>query len=445
MSKSRRSEAASRSMAERFCELPEAEQQLILRSQPPERLEKLPWHWPFWARPAQLPPAGNAWRVWLILAGRGFGKSRAGAEWVRSRAEANAGMRLALVGATYAETRAIMVEGDSGLLAIAPPDNRPSYESSRRRLIWPNGAQALLYSGEDPEALRGPQHHAAWCDELAKWPDPQATWDMLWFGLRLGDAPQAVVTTTPRPVKLLKTLMDAPDTVVTRGATQDNPYLPRAFLTTILERYSGTRLGRQEIGGELIEDVAGALWTRAMLDAGRVSRAPELVRVVVAIDPPVTSGTRADACGIVAAGICARGHAYVLEDASVQGLRPDGWMRAALATYARHDADRLLAETNNGGDLVGDMLRALDPSVAYRKLNARRGKHARAEPVAALYERGLVHHVGAQPALEDQMCAFLPGGHVAGGGSPDRVDALVWALTELLLTRAARPGVRTLI
>lgn len=435
---------SERSWAERLCDLPVDEQALILANQPPERLARLLWHWPFWARPCQRAPEGPDWRVWLILAGRGFGKTRAGAEWVRALAEADGGLRIALVGATYAEARAVMLEGQSGLLGIAPPHNRPQYETSRRRLLWPNGAQAFLYSGEEPEALRGPQHHIAWCDELAKWPDPKALWDMLWFGLRLGTRPQVTVTTTPRPVKLLKTLIQHPSTVVTRGTTRDNPYLPRAFLAAILADHAGSRLGRQEIEGELVEDTPGALWTRAMLDASRVACAPQLTRIVVAVDPPVSSGTRADTCGIIVAGLGADGHGYVLADASVQGERPDGWMRAAVNAYHRHEADRMIAEANNGGDLIQSLLETIDPTIAYRKRIAARGKRARAEPVAAAYERGLVHHAGALTALEDQMCALLPGGRLAGGASPDRVDALVWALTELLLDRAAKPAVRSL-
>lgn len=436
-------EAGRRSLAERFADLPLAEQQLIYRSLPAKQLGALAWNWRFWARPAQLPPP-DPWRVWLILAGRGFGKTRAGAEWVRALAEATPDIRIALIGATFAEARAIMVDGESGLLNIAPPGQQPRYETSRRRLVWPNGAQALLYSAEEPEGLRGPQHHGAWCDELAKWPDPQGVWDMLWFGLRLGTKPQVVATTTPRPVKLVKQLIGAGDVVVTRGTTRDNPALPRAFVQTILERYAGTRLGRQEISGEMIDDVPGALWTRAMIESGRVGLAPALARIVVAVDPPVTAGVNADTCGIIVAGICPRGHGFVLEDASVQGLRPDGWMQVAIKAYHRHQADRLIAETNNGGDLIGQLLAGIDPSVAYHKVNARQGKRARAEPVAAAYERGKVHHVGQFAALEDQMCALLPGGRLSAGASPDRVDALVWALTSLMLAPGAKPAVRPL-
>jgi phage terminase large subunit-like protein len=421
--------------------LPKAERDAFVAALGERSLIEL-YDWGNWARPAQL-WAGD-WRVWLLMAGRGFGKTRTGAEYIRWRASRGGHKRLALIGATYAEARAIMVEGESGLLNIGPKAKRPSFEPSNRRLVWPNGATAYLYSAEDPEALRGPQHHAAWCDELGKWPQPDALWSNLWLGLRLSTTPQVVVTTTPRPLPLLKQLLKDPHCRVTRGSSFDNKlHLPPAFLERVAADYAGTRLGRQELYGELLEDVPGALWTRAQLDACQVSTPPPLERVVVAVDPPLSAGPDADACGIIVAGRSATGHVVVLADHSVQGLSPDGWARAVLRAYQSAGADRVVAEVNAGGALVESLLRGLDPALPIRSVRAMRGKYVRAEPVAALYERGLVQHVGGLWALEDEMCAFTPNGQ-AHGHSPDRVDALVWALTELALGARAEPRVRGL-
>ena len=432
------------SLAEAVAALPTGDAADILSTLKVADLSELLYEWQFWARPKQLPPAGE-WATWLILAGRGFGKTRTGAEWVRGLAErAGADFRIALVGETAADVRQVMVEGESGLLACARPDRRPRFEPSKRRLTWPQGAQAFLYSADDPEQLRGPQHHAAWCDELAKWRRAEETWSNLQLGLRLGERPQTVVTTTPRPLKLIKDLLADPMTVVSRGSTYDNRgNLPSAFFRQVVEKYAGTRLGRQEIEAEILEDTPGALWTRALLQACRAAVAPAWRRVVVGGDPPVTGGDKADACGIVVAAEGEDGRYYVLADRTTVGASVHGWAQAAVAAYHDHEADRLVAEVNNGGDLVAAVIRQVDPMISYRAVRASRGKWARAEPIAALYEQGRVSHLAAMPALEDQMTSYAPGGDMAYG-SPDRLDALVWALSELALGVSANPRLRTI-
>nr|WP_238858384.1 terminase family protein [Faunimonas pinastri] len=396
-----------------------------------------------------MPPDGD-WTTWMLLGGRGAGKTRAGAEWIRGMAlglppfSAAPVGRIALVGETLGDVREVMVDGISGLLAIHPPGERPQWSTSRRRLEWPNGSIAQAFSSEDPESLRGPQFGAAWCDELAKWRYAEETWDMLQFGLRLGDRPRQVVTSTPRPIPLLKRLIEDPATVISRAGTDANrEHLAAAFLTAVTERYGGTRLGRQELAGEIINDRPDALWQRDRLEALRVKSAPDLVRVVVGVDPPATSGERADACGIVAVGIAADGTGYVLADASMQGLSPAGWARRAVDLCHRLDADRIVAEVNQGGDMVEALIRQADESVSVTKVRATRGKWLRAEPVAALYEQGRMRHVGAFPALEDEMCDFSLGG-LSSGRSPDRLDALVWATTSLMLGREAEVRLRRL-
>ena len=419
----------------------------------PSELTALHYDFEIWARDDQLPPAssedGASWTTWLMLGGRGAGKTRAGAEWVRAHARALPEARIALIGETLADARTVMVEGVSGLLAVHPPGARPLFEPSKRQVTWPCGAVAHLFSAEDPESLRGPQFTAAWADELGKWRRPQETWDMLQFGLRLGDAPRQVVTTTPRPIPLIKALLSDARTVVTRVATSANAAnLAPSFLEAIVGRYRGTRLGRQELDAELLEDREDSLWPRALIERHRVAVAPELSRVVVAVDPPASSGARADACGIVVAGRAAAWpgqdtRAFVLADETVEGARPLDWARAVIAAYRRFEADRIVVEVNQGGELVETVLRQVDASVPVRAVRASRGKVLRAEPVAALYERGVVSHVGMLPALEDEMCDFGLDG-LSGGSSPDRVDALVWALTELCLRSAGEPRVRAL-
>jgi len=396
--------------------------------------------WASWARPTQLAPAG-AWRVWLMLAGRGFGKTRSGAEWVRARVEMNLARRVALVAPTAADARNVMIEGESGLLAVAPKLFRPLWEPSKRRVTWPNGAIATAFSADEPLRLRGPQHDAAWCDELASWRYEEA-WDNLMLGLRLGDDPRCVVTTTPRPVRLVRRLLEAPGEVaLTRGTTWENAKnLAPAFLAAIVKRYEGTRLGRQELNAELLEDVPGALWSRAQLERERmrVGVAPEARRVVVAIDPAATSGDEADETGIIVASIAWDGQGYVLEDLSGR-FAPHAWAARALGAYKRFGADRIVGEANNGGEMVEATVRALDPAASFKAVRASRGKAIRAEPIAALYEKGRVHHVGAFPALEDQMCGFT--GERGRGLSPDRLDALVWALSELMIEPGEGSGV----
>lgn len=393
----------------------------------PEAECALLYAWEFWARPTQLEPRGD-WSTWLISAGRGFGKTRTGAEWVRRRAR-NPRARIALVGATASDVRDVMVEGESGILAISPPWERPVYEPSKRRITWPNGALATTYSADEPDRLRGPQHTDAWADETAAWRYAEA-WDQLQFGLRLGGNPRAVVTTTPRPTDLIRTLLADPSTVVTRGSTFANrANLAPQFLARILAKYRGTRLGRQELYAELLDDTPGALWNYTQIEELRVKHHAGLKRIVVAIDPSTTSDAESAECGIVAAGLGEDDHGYVLEDVSGV-LSPDAWARRAVGAYERLEADRIVAEVNNGGDLVETVIRTVDKNVSYSAVHASRGKHTRAEPVAALYEQKKVHHVGGFAKLEDQMCTWDA---VSGQKSPDRMDALVWALTELMI------------
>ena len=391
--------------------------------------------WRTLARPSQLPPDG-AWRIWLLLAGRGFGKTRSGAEWVRSQIEMSSASRVALVAATAADARDVMVEGESGILAISPEWNRPVYEPSKRRLTWPNGAIATCYSADEPDRLRGPQHDAAWCDELAAWRYAEA-WDMLMLGLRIGKNPQCVVTTTPKPTRLVRDLLNRKDVAVTRGRTVDNKdHLAPGFLEQILAQYQDTRLGRQELDAELLEDVPGALWTHEMIERSRISGTPDFSRVVVAIDPAATSNEDSDETGIVVAATDGGGRGYVLADLSGR-YPPHEWARRAISAYRSYNADRIIAETNHGGEMVEATLRALDPSIPFKAVHASRGKVARAEPVSALYEQRRVHHIGMFADLEDQMTAFAPDfDRSRAGFSPDRVDALVWALTELVLGKS---------
>ncbi|MGV1013484.1 MAG: DNA-packaging protein [Methyloceanibacter sp.] len=421
----------------------------FIASLSPAERRALRYDFEVWARDDQLPPAaaqgGGDWTTWLMLGGRGAGKTRAGAEWVRRLAETpgDAPPRIALIGETLGSARSVMVEGVSGLLSVHPPGARPRYEPSKRQVSWPNGAIAQLFSAEDPESLRGPQFSAAWCDELCKWRRPGETWDMLQFGLRLGARPRQMVTTTPRPLALLKTLLADPLTAVTRVKTSANAVnLAPSFLEAIVGRYRGTRLGRQELDAEILEDRADTLWPRALIERLRVAAmVPELGRVVVAVDPPASSGPHADACGIIVAGLGVDERAYVLADLTRERARPLDWARTVIAAYHRFEADRIVVEVNQGGDLVETVIRQIDASVPVRAVRARRGKWLRAEPVAALYEQGRVAHIGVLPALEDEMSDFGPDG-LSGGQSPDRVDALVWALTDLLLRAPRDPRIR---
>lgn len=410
---------------------------------------ELDYHWEFIARPEQLPPKG-AWRTWMVLAGRGFGKTRSGAEWVRSIAESHPEARIALVTSSLAEARAVMVEGESGIMACCAPDRRPLFEPSLRRLRFPNGAQAQLFSAAEPEALRGPQHSHAWCDEIGKWPlsHSRATrsWDNLLMGMRLGKDPRIVATTTPRAVPLVQRLLDGEteeSTAVTCGSTYDNAAnLPKKFLEAIDQEFSGTQLARQEIAGEMLSDIEGALWTRAMLEQARDEvEACEHRRVVVAVDPPASA--HGDECGIVVAALGEDGIARILADCSLADALPGKWANVVANAARQWKADRVIAEANQGGSMVESVLRAADSALPVKLVHASRGKVARAEPVAALYAAGRVRHCGHFAQLEDQMCGLLTGGEYAGPGrSPDRADALVWALSELMLGRVARPSVR---
>lgn len=405
------------------------------------------FNWQKNARPDQLPPAW-LWSVWLLLAGRGSGKTRAGAEWVRDKITSGKCGRVALVASTAADARDTMVEGESGIRAICPPNERPKYNPSLRRLTWPNGALCTLFSADEPDRLRGPQHDGAWADELAAWRYPEA-WDQLMFGLRLGEHPQCVVTTTPRPTDLVKALVarasgDNPDVAISRASTYDNrANLAASYLQTILAKYEGTTLGRQEIFAEILDDLEGALWKRALIDETRVAQVPDTLtwrRVVVGVDPAVSANATSDETGIVVAAHGSDGHGYVLDDVSARST-PSEWAKAAVAAYHRHQANEIIAEVNNGGDMVAHTIHTVDPSIRVRKVHASRGKATRAEPVVALYEQGRVHHFGCFAALEDQMCSWSP---ADSKSSPDRVDALVWALTDLLVGTKQAAKVRPL-
>jgi phage terminase large subunit-like protein len=428
-----------------IADLPEEESRALIEQLGPRGRALLAFDWRIHGRREQLPPDGD-WRIWLIMAGRGFGKTRAGAEWVRIIAEGQKDARIALVGASLHEARSVMVEGESGLLNIAPPRHRPRWYPALRRLEWSNGAQAMTFGSAEPESLRGPQFTHAWADELAKWPYAKATWDNLMMGLRLGDNPQVMVTTTPRPVPLVRQLAAYKGVIITRGSTQDNrANLPASFIAAMEQDYGQSRLGRQELNGELIDELEGALWSRTLIESCRIrwNEAPNFDRVVVAVDPP--AGTQGDACGIIVAALGTDGRSYILADASVEHVSPESWARAVADVAQLYDADRVVAEANNGGAMVASVLNAAQADLPVRLVHASRGKSARAEPVAALYERGRVKHLDAFAALEDQMCGLMIGGEYAGPGrSPDRADALVWALTELMLGRADRQSIRTL-
>ena len=403
------------------------------------KIELLTW-WKDWSHDGQYWP-GEPWRVWLIRAGRGFGKTRAGAEWVNHIALSVPNARIALVGATADEARRVMVEGPSGVLATARLDARPAWTATRAEVRWPGGAVATVYSADAPEGLRGPEHHAAWCDELAKWRRGDAAWDNLMMTMRLGERPRVVVTTTPRPNALMRRVMKLPGMRETVGRTGDNVHLPATFVDAMRESYGGTTLGRQELDGEMIESVAGSLWTRAMIEGCRVAVAPALRRVVVGVDPP--AGIGGDACGIVAVALGEDSRGYVIEDASVNGATPEGWARAVALCAARWGADRVVAESNQGGAMVRSVLIAADAALPVQLVHASRGKVARAEPVAALYEADRMRHVGVMPALEDELCGLVVGGGYEGPGrSPDRADALVWAVSALMLGRRGDAGVR---
>lgn len=408
-----------------------------------EEKAQLKWEWKFWARPNQLPPEGN-WNTWLVMAGRGFGKTRMGAEWVRGLAHKFPGCRIALVAETAADARDVMIKGDSGLLNCDPTLDEDCWSPTNRCLTWPNGTKAYTYNGTTPDQLRGPQHHFAWVDELAKFEYLQDAWDQLQFGLRLGEHPQCLVTTTPRPLPLIKKLVADPDTVVTNGSTLDNAAnLAKNTVKQLYERYGGTRLGRQELEGEILGDIPGALWKREDIDANRLREAPDdLERIIVAVDPATSNEEGSDETGIVVVALArdSEGHArgYVLEDGTIKGS-PEEWARKSVQLYRKYNADRIVAEKNQGGDMVASVIKAVDRTVPLSLVHATRGKVVRAEPISALYEQGRVHHVGRHDKLEDQMCVFSVDSFRSGNmGSPDRVDALVWGLTEIFDKITAR-------
>jgi phage terminase large subunit-like protein len=387
-------------------------------------------------RPSQTPPPGG-WRTWLVMAGRGFGKTRTGAEFVRDEVFHGRMGRVALVGPTAADTRDVMVEGESGLLSVCERFAfRPKYEPSKRRLTFPNGARATCYSADEPNRLRGPQHDGFWADEVAAWNDPES-WDMLQFGLRLGVNPRGIATTTPKAVRVVRDLLAQVESgvvAVTGGSTYENAAnLAGAFLDQIVRRYEGTRLGRQELLGELLLDVPGALWTAIGIDGDRVATHPAvefMPRIVIGVDPAVSASEDSAETGIVACGVDELRHGYVLEDASLRGT-PLEWAEAVVRCFDQWHADRVIAEANNGGLMVAQTLRTVRPGLPITLVHASRGKLPRAEPVAALYEQHRVSHVGLFPLLEDQMTSF---DGTLGQESPDRMDALVWALTDLMVT-----------
>jgi phage terminase large subunit-like protein len=433
---------AGRGTVRDWLDLSDAQRARWLAELSPEAGEKLLRDWRFWARPDQLPPGGD-WVYWLILAGRGAGKTRAGAEavreWVKTYPIVN------LIGATADDARDVMVLGESGLLACCTGAERPHYARAASRLCWPNGALSQLFSAEEPDRLRGKQHMKLWCDELAAWRCPE-TFDQALLGLRLGDSPQAVITTTPRPTKIIKQLLNDEHAIVTHGTTFDNSEnLAEAFLARIAARYDGRRIGRQELFAEILEEAPGALWTRELIERHRVSgdAAPgEYVEVVVGVDPPATSGARADECGVIVAARATDGAIYVLADLSSQGDSPAAWAARVVAAYRRFSANRVVAEVNNGGEMVADVLRQCEANLPIRSVTATRGKFLRAEPIAAAYERGMVHHVGVFSKLEDQLCALTPDFDARSTDySPDRADALVWAVADLIhLDRPDRSG-----
>lgn len=423
------------SCASLIASLPEKQRNEILRSYSDEQLEALRYDWDFWARPDQKTPAGE-WIKWLVLAGRGYGKTRVGAEQV-IKWKNQGYKRFTLMAKTPAEARDIMIQGESGILACSPPWDVPDYKPSNRSLTWKNGAMAHIYSGENYDQSRGSQCEKAWIDELAKYRYPQEALDNVMLGLRLGDNPQIVITTTPKPIKTIKEIVKDDSTVVTKGSTFDNiGNLADAFIKTIVKKYENTRLGRQELYADILDDNPNALWRRSDIDDHRISginfmnptegqTVPKLVRIVIGVDPAVTSGDEADDTGIVVAAKDDKGHGYILDDLTLNAS-PDGWGKAAVATYYKWSADRIIGEANNGGDMIEYLLRTIDRNVSYKKVHATRGKLVRAEPIAALYEQGKIHHVGYFADLEDQYCEWQP-----GDKSPNNMDAAVWALTEL--------------
>jgi phage terminase large subunit-like protein len=461
-----------------------AELRRVFRKLGPPGVRAFCEEWPLRAHQGQepeQPPNALPWRTWAIVAGRGFGKTRAGAEWLWALAREHPRARIALVAASLDEVERVMVRGESGLLACARCDERPRWIASRGVLLFPSGAEAHAFSAEKPDKLRGPQHHFAWCDELAKWPNADETWHNLMLGMRLGTRPRTIVTTTPKPLPLLRTILAQDRCLITRGRTTDNPHLPADFIDAVTGLYGGTRLGRQELEGVLLEDFEGALWTRELIaasrnpspiwgegrlargergegitgedqaltlppgSAGRVPPSPQMGegfrRIVIGLDPPASTG--GDSCGLVVCGMDADGVAHVLADLTAAGLSPEAWARRVADAAARFGAGRVVAEKNQGGDMIASVLRAVDANLPVRLVPATRSKAARAEPIALRFETGRAKLAGTFPELEDQMCALTWAGF-QGAGSPDRLDAMVWAMTELFGKEPAVPRVRGL-
>ncbi len=420
---------------------PESDRRWVVRRLTLPQKRTLKEFWPVWAHEGQTPPDGD-WPTWLMVTGRGFGKTRAGSEWVSALARKDGSLRIAIVGATIEDAVKVMVTGRSGLAAVTRTGERVRVNKREGVVTFSSGAQAFLYSGACPEKLRGPEHHFAWCDEIAKWRYPEETWDNLQLGLRLGAAPRALVTTTPKAVPLLRRLVETSQ-AVTRGRTADNLNLPAAYVERMEAQYRGTRKGREELDGELIEDVEGALWTRALIEKRRVPPAPGEAhgfgRIVIGVDPPASA--QGDACGIVACALGRDGIGRVIGDHSVSGLSPEGWAGAAVAAAEAWGADLVVVEKNQGGDMATSVLKTADPALPVRPVHARFGKGDRAEPVAMLFETGKAVFAEAFPELEDELCAMVRGGGYAGRGSPDRADAMVHAMTELMLG-PARPEPR---
>jgi phage terminase large subunit-like protein len=437
---------AELSVAEELASLPEEDAIAVIESMDSEDVLRVLYDWSVWARPKQIAPLefqkGEKF-AWLLRSGRGFGKSRVGAEKIREwvGGPSDPMIRVALIAETAADGRDVIVEGESGLLTISPPWNMPVYEPSKRRIVWPNGSQGILFSGDEPDQLRGPQFHKAWVDELAKYRYPQETWDNLEFALRLGDSPQAIITTTPRPIPIIKMLLEDPMVSSTVGSSYENlSNLAATYIQRVIRKYEGTRTGRQELHGEVLTDTPGALWLMEQIDGCVVNTIPDMVRIVVGIDPAMTAHEDSDETGIVVCGKGVNGFGYVLQDVSGR-YTPGEWASKAIEMLEKWQGDKIVAEVNAGGDLVESTLRTVDSNVPFKKVYASRGKIPRAEPIAALYEQGKMRHFGRFPVMEDQMTTYTAE-PPAGRGmrqqempSPDRMDAMVWAFTELMLKR----------
>jgi len=418
--------------------LPEQERIKLLNNLTQEEAEDILYDWEVWARPKQLPPPGD-WLVWMILTGRGWGKTRTGAEYVISQAKKGS-EHIALIGQTKADVRDTMVElGPASILKISSPKFYPKYEPSKRRIVWPNGCIGTIYSGDEPDQVRGPSHKIAWIDELAKFQYPQQIWDNLMFGLREGEDMRILITTTPRPIPIIKNLFNDPKTKVVGGNTYENKdNLPQKYFDYVIAPYVGTRLGQQEIEGKILEDNPNALWTRKIIEDSRINKLPNLIRVVIGVDPEASNTEQSAETGIIAAGIDENGDGYVFGDKTIKGS-PKLWGNEAVSAYYTYRGDKVVGEVNNGGDMVGYVIHTIDKDIPFKEVRASKGKYVRAEPIAALYEQKRIHHVGNLILLEDQMCEWVP-----GEKSPDRMDANVWALTELMLDVEGKPQVRWL-